>query len=273
MSIRTFSSRKSARGQLTSRYDPYRRIRSASKSASSSFASAPASSFAPAPASSFASAPASSFAPAPASSFASTPAPSLANTSASTFSPPSPLISYDAVLATIATVPVLYGQLAKKPPQPDQLVHLLDEEDAITTRVVFEDLLSDLSDRLSEKSIRSTVPFVKKPRQQDAPGDLERLVTHIGQMIDGGDFDDPSSPPAVIASHRQKLHHAMKFVRKARLSYTKKKYVDLMVNCDVYVSAMIVVSGKGMLRAPVLAYKCHRYLERANLQVVHPLPP
>ncbi len=168
---------------------------------------------------------------------------------------------------------MLYGQLVKKPPQVDQIVKLGDERDAITTRVVFEDLLSDLSDWMSEWSLKSKVPLVKKPRQQDAPGDLERLVTHIGQMIDGGDFDDASSPPAVIASHKQDLHHAMKFVREARLSFTKKRYVDLMVNCDVYVSAIIVVSGEGMLRAPVLVIKCLRSLEKAKLQVANPLPP
>ena len=168
---------------------------------------------------------------------------------------------------------MFYGQLVKKSPQPDQIVYPRDEKDAITTRVVFGDLLSDLSDRMSERSLQSKVPLVKKPRQQDAPGDLERLVTHMGQMIDGGEFDDPSFPHAVIASHRQDLHHAMKFVREARLSFTKKRYVDLMVNCDVYVSAVIVVCGKGALRAPVLVYKCHRYLEKASLQVVTPLPP
>lgn len=169
-------------------------------------------------------------------------------------------------------LPQLYGKLVKKPPQNGQIVQPGDEQDAMTTWVAFDELLTDASDKMSEKSRTTQVPLQKKPGQQDGPFDLEPLVTHLGQMIAAGEFDK-FSPPGAVGANRIKLDHAMRFFRKARLSLTKFRYVDLMVNCDVYVSALMEVAGKGMLRAPLIVAKCRRYLEAARLTVVDPLPP
>jgi len=166
----------------------------------------------------------------------------------------------------------LYGKLVKKPPQTDQLVRPGDRRDADSTWAVFEEILSDASDKMSLTSRTSNVPFVKKTGQQDGPFDLEPLVTHIGQIIDAGKFDK-FSPPGGSVAHRKKLNHAMGFFRKARISFTKFRYVDLMVNCDIYVSAVMQVSGQGMLRAPLIEAKCRKYLDAACLRVVDPLPP
>lgn len=176
-------------------------------------------------------------------------------------------------LAETSLIPtVLYGRLVKKPAQLDQIVRPGDRHDGDTTWDVFEDVLTEASDKMSETSKTSNVPFVKKTGQQDGPYDLEPLVTHIGQIIDAGEYDK-FSPPGGGVTHRQKLNHAMGFFRKARLSFTKLRFVDLMVNCDVYVSALIQVAGQGMLRSPLIVARCRQYLRDANLNVVDPLPP
>ena len=178
-------------------------------------------------------------------------------------------------------LPPLYGKLVKKPLQNDQLIRTGDEKDAITTWEVFQDLIPDLAKKARSWSKRSKVRFVKKPGQQDAPFDLEPLVTHLGQMIDGGEFDPPFCPPRDIQTHRERLRLALRYIREMRLSFTKHKFVDLMNYCDAYVSAIIEFTDQGMLSPdgkssdpdPLLVAKCRRYLSAAELSEIKPLPP
>lgn len=179
-----------------------------------------------------------------------------------------------------ADVPKLFGKLVKKPLQSEELINPGDDLDAVTTWQAFQDLIPDLSKKSRSWSKRSKVKFVKKPGQQDAPFDLEPLVTHLGQMIDGGEFDPPLGPPCDILVHREKMRLALLYIREMRLSFTKHKFVDLMNHCDVYVSAIIELTGQGMINPDgkssdpdqLLVGKCLRYLEAAKLKVIHPLP-
>ena len=102
-----------------------------------------------------------------------------------------------------------------------------------------------------------------KPLQIDTPFDPESIIFKIEQMIDLGEFKDKDT---------MKLKNALRLVRDMRLDFSKLDVVNLLQNGQVYISALILTHGPGMLDNIIMVQKATRYLEEARMSIIDPLP-
>lgn len=141
----------------------------------------------------------------------------------------------------------------------------IDRPVAISQFKIFQELLP-LTTLAMKKAIANSPNrnlLKKKPLQIDTPFDPETKIFMIGQMIDLGEFED---------TDKDKLKNALRLVREMRLDFSKLDVANLLQNGQIYMSALILAHGPGMLNNIIIVQKATRYLEEAGMAIVHPLP-